>query len=336
MKRIIFIGVLLAFSFFGKGQIYQPSISTVYGSHNLRLKADSVQHVPEYADSLFHSTDHSAQIRVINGVLYFYSAYLNKWVASNNNGSGSSNDTASLSNRINKKLDTVYKINDSTIGISKNGVSSSFTINSSGALLSSQNNWTGQNNFPSIALKNTSDTTKRWVAEFIYIDSTNKGDVGDGASLIIFPEPLAQCCFGVPTDRVAYQGWVLSRKDSIPIATFSAGSGQPTDTAAFTTSSIYGSFYNSSASYIYVTGLQAVLQGTSPNMNIALYYGASLNSGGTLIDSLTCTNTTTGVNISGQSINIPPNVWIWCTSPTVTTKPTYMSITLMGNKFRIL
>jgi len=62
------------------GQIYQPSIATVYGSHNLRLKADSVQHLPEYNDSLFHSTDHSAQIRVINGNMYYYSASLSHWI----------------------------------------------------------------------------------------------------------------------------------------------------------------------------------------------------------------------------------------------------------------
>jgi hypothetical protein len=40
-------------------------------------------HVPEYADSSFHSTDHSAQTRIINGNLYYYSAQLGYWVKAN-------------------------------------------------------------------------------------------------------------------------------------------------------------------------------------------------------------------------------------------------------------
>jgi hypothetical protein len=242
-------------------------------------------------------------------------------------------DTASLSYRINTKLDTVYKVNDSTIGISKNGVSSSFTINTNGSLLNSDNYWKGINSYNSISIRNLFDTTK--YLTLLHYDTT---DNGSGRNGVAFFPPVTPHGIAGNDDTVAYQSWVQQNaslnSDTIPLATFGGGSGISTDTAAFNVGALYGSFYNSDNVTLTVSKIQIVLQGTSPSITVNLYYGTSLNSGGTAINSggTVCSNTSTGTSVSGLNIKIAPNNWVWCTSNAITTKPTYLSATIIGTK----
>jgi len=115
---------------------------------------------------------------------------------------------------------------------------------------------------------------------------------------------------------------------------FGAGSGADGDTTAFTTSAIYGSFYND-ADTIVVTSMRSVLQGTSPDVTYKVWYNDSLNveAGATALVTAgnQVTNTTTGTNVTSFDVTkIPPGVWVWVKTSTVATKPKYFSLTLNG------
>ena len=115
---------------------------------------------------------------------------------------------------------------------------------------------------------------------------------------------------------------------------FGAGSGADADTTAFTTSAIYGSFYND-ADTIVVTSFRAVLQGTSPDVTYKIWYNDSLNveAGATALVTAgsQVTNTTTGTNVTSFDVTkIPPGVWVWVKTSTVATKPKYFSLTVNG------
>lgn len=129
------------------------------------------------------------------------------------------------------------------------------------------------------------------------------------------------------------------QQDTISLASFGAGSVALSDTLAFTTSAIYGSFYNSGSDTLVITSVQVGLQGTSPSINTKIWFNDSLNvtAGATALVNAgnTCTNIYTGTTISSfDNTKIPPGNWVWVSTPTVTTKPTYFSLTLIGYKSR--
>ncbi len=128
--------------------------------------------------------------------------------------------------------------------------------------------------------------------------------------------------------------------DTCTLATFSAGAGLSTDTAAFQTTTIYGSFYNDGNDTLVITKQMAVLQGSSPSITPTVYWNDSLNvtAGAVkLINSPSAlTNTATGTAVTSfDNYKIPPGVWVWVATPTVGTKPTYFSLSLIGYKKRI-
>lgn len=123
--------------------------------------------------------------------------------------------------------------------------------------------------------------------------------------------------------------------DTIPLFVFGAGSGASTDTSAFTTSAIYGSFYNDYSDTIIVTAIRIGLRGTSPSINAIIYFNDSLGTtaGATQIIS----GGTSATNIHGGTVatsitnnKIAPGNWIWVQTNTLTTKPTYFILTLFG------
>ena len=126
--------------------------------------------------------------------------------------------------------------------------------------------------------------------------------------------------------------------DTISIASFGGGGGQAGDTTTFSTSTIYGSFYNDGSDTLVITSIRAVLQGSSPSLVPTVYFNDSLNvtAGATkLVNSpATLTNTATGASATPDNKKIPPGVWVWVKTETVTTKPTYFSLTILGYKKR--
>lgn len=131
------------------------------------------------------------------------------------------------------------------------------------------------------------------------------------------------------------------QQDTLTLAAFGGGSGNAGDTVAFTTSTIYGSFYNYGSDTLIITKMQVGLQGTSANVDVQCYWNDSLNviAGASVLladENRNCTNIYTGTSlVSLINYKIPPGVWVWVKTPIVTTKPTYFSLSLIGYKKRV-
>lgn len=134
------------------------------------------------------------------------------------------------------------------------------------------------------------------------------------------------------------------QQDTISIASFGAGGGQAGDTTSFSTSTIYGSFYNDGSDTLMVTNVRAVMNGgTNDTLGYKIVYNDTLNVDGTYIGIVPLTNTTTGENAdydlypnATAPMKIPPGNWVWCKTPTVVAgrKPYFFSVTLLGYKKR--
>jgi hypothetical protein len=129
-------------------------------------------------------------------------------------------------------------------------------------------------------------------------------------------------------------------RDTSALFAFGGGGGNAGDTASFSTSTIYGAFFNSLSDTLNITSMQIGLQGSSPSVTVRVYWNDSLNvtAGATPLTTsgTNATNTTTGTTVTSfANTKIPPNVWVWCVTSAVTTKPTFMSVTLIGYKKQI-
>ena len=135
--------------------------------------------------------------------------------------------------------------------------------------------------------------------------------------------------------------------DTTTLFVFGAGSGgAEADTALFTTSNIYGSFYNAGSDTLIITSLRAVMiAGTTPlgtdTLAIQVYWNDTINvtTGNSFVvlntNPLGINSTTTGtVDSSFDNSAIPPNVWVFCKSPGVVTgrKPKALVVQLTGFK----
>jgi len=98
MKKILLF-LLLSFSLSSYGQKYiKPNNS--YGYEWNRIKPDSVLHVPVINNTLLHTTDTSAQIRIINGILKYW------WNQSWHNTGGEGADSSLMKSNYQAHLDT--------------------------------------------------------------------------------------------------------------------------------------------------------------------------------------------------------------------------------------
>jgi hypothetical protein len=127
--------------------------------------------------------------------------------------------------------------------------------------------------------------------------------------------------------------------DTVPLVSFGAGSGAAGDTSAFTTSAVYGSFYNDGSDTLIITQMRAGVLGTSPSITTEIYWDDSLNitAGATILVSggTSVTGTIGATNVTSFTNNkIPPGVWVFCRTSAVATKPTYFTLTLLGYKKR--
>ena len=139
----------------------------------------------------------------------------------------------------------------------------------------------------------------------------------------------------------SYVDTLKSIVDTSALFIFGGGGANAGDTATFTPSTVYGSFFNSLNDTLVITRMQIGLQGTSPNVTIKVFWNDSLNvtAGATALTASgsAATNIYTGTTVTAfTNYKIPPGVWVWCMTTVVTTKPTYMTATLIGYKKRSL
>lgn len=143
------------------------------------------------------------------------------------------------------------------------------------------------------------------------------------------------------TDTLALSKLVNLQSDTIPIAVFGGGGGQLADTALFSNTAMYGFYYYAGSDTLVVTSLKGILvrgSGVS-SVGVQISWHATLLSGSaTTLNSSPYTVSSIYIGDEDSAFAnalIPPNVWIWCTTPTVTAglKPSYLSVTLSGYKY---
>jgi len=141
----------------------------------------------------------------------------------------------------------------------------------------------------------------------------------------------------------------IALSDTIPLFVFGGGADNAGDTTSFTTSSIYGRFFNKGNDTLNITELRTSLShGIGlDTCSVQIHWHATFKSGSATvlnttaqpIGRVTGTNlalTTGNVDASFNNAKIPPNVWVWCTTPTIVTgrKPTSLIVQLSGFKTR--
>lgn len=139
-------------------------------------------------------------------------------------------------------------------------------------------------------------------------------------------------------DTVALNTLVSLRTDIKPLFVFGGGGGNAADTASFTTSTNYGAFFNKDSDTLVITSLKGVIQtgsGTS-TIGVQVYWNdtllvasaTKLNASDYTVNSTTVGNEDT----SFANSKIPPNVYVWMMSPTISAgnKPKLLSVTLSG------
>jgi hypothetical protein len=127
--------------------------------------------------------------------------------------------------------------------------------------------------------------------------------------------------------------------DTIPIFVFGGGGGNAGDTTAFTTSTIYGSFFNEGSDTLAVTSLRVIMLGDATDtLSVDILWDVNLNDGSPTelnSDPLPVNSFNTGdEDTSFAAYKIPPDSWVWCETPGVVAgrKPTYLNAQISGYK----
>lgn len=136
--------------------------------------------------------------------------------------------------------------------------------------------------------------------------------------------------------------------DTTTLVTFTAGANFAADTAAFTDSTIYGSFKLMGNDTFYVTGVSVVSYSNNAitdSLGIQITYNDTINVIGSHVFAATygVNNGTTGQDADADdftgsnSVPIPPGNWVWLKSPTVVAgrKPYHLSVSIIGYKKRV-
>jgi hypothetical protein len=127
--------------------------------------------------------------------------------------------------------------------------------------------------------------------------------------------------------------------DTIPLFVFGGGGGQAGDTVVFSTSTIYGSFYNAGSDSLRITELRVIMLGdVTDTLSVDILWDVNLNDGTPTelnADPLPVNSFTTGdTDTSFGTAKIPPGVWVWCETPGVVAgrKPIYFNAQISGYK----
>lgn len=155
----------------------------------------------------------------------------------------------------------------------------------------------------------------------------------DGATTV---DPLIK-------DTINLSSVVPLLNDTIPLFVFGGGGGNDGDSTVFTTSTVYGSFFNAGSDTLVITELRAVMATGSKalgndTLDINVYWHSTFLSGSATklnttdlpINSITTGTTDTSFN----NAKIPPGVFVWCKSPAVILgrKPEMLVVQISGYK----
>ena len=124
--------------------------------------------------------------------------------------------------------------------------------------------------------------------------------------------------------------------------TFGFGTGAATDTAVCTATAYYGAFYNRTDT-LEITSLDAIMVhgiGTD-TLTLQVAWDDSLDGTGLVLLNTTpfpINSIGSGTrDVAFNNAKIPPNRWVWMTSPTVVTgrKPASLYVTISGKRIKV-
>jgi len=176
------------------------------------------------------------------------------------------------------------------------------------------------------------------------INKANGGGIGDlmksdTTSLLATQHDLATAVAPLE-DTVALETIITLQADTVPLFVFGLGSGIATDTAVFQTNANCGTFFNKGSDTLVITDLHGIIMtgsGTSTvsvqlwwNDTLSTTVAAKLNTSALAITSTTVRT----VDASFLANEIPPNMWVWMTAPTISVgnRPKFLSVTISGHK----
>mgnify|MGYP007112120343 FL=1 len=126
-----------------------------------------------------------------------------------------------------------------------------------------------------------------------------------------------------------------------PIFVFGGGGGNAGDTTSFTTSTIYGAFFNEGKDTLAVTSLRVIMLGDATDtLSVDILWDVNLNDGTPTelnSDPFPVNSLTTGdEDTSFAAYKIPPDNWVWCKTPGVVSgrKPTYFIAQINGYRIK--
>ena len=126
-----------------------------------------------------------------------------------------------------------------------------------------------------------------------------------------------------------------------PIFVFGGGGGNAGDTTSFTTSTIYGAFFNEGKDTLAVTSLRVIMLGDATDtLSVDILWDVNLNDSTPTelnSDPFPVNSLTTGdEDTSFAAYKIPPDNWVWCETPGVVSgrKPTYFIAQINGYRIK--
>jgi len=171
----------------------------------------------------------------------------------------------------------------------------------------------------------------------IYVKPQNGQEIGELHDTKITNPKTGDAITYTASSDIWENRQVVLKQDTIPLAVFNVGSAAAGDTAAFSTSTLAGSFYLDGTDTMFITSYLVALQGTSASITPEVWFNDSLNvtAGGTrLATGSAITNLTTGTSVTATTNKIPPGNFVFVRFSAVTTKPTYFTLTLFGYRIR--
>ena len=171
----------------------------------------------------------------------------------------------------------------------------------------------------------------------IYVKPQNGVEIDELHNVKITSPRTGDAITYTPATQIWENRQVVLKQDTIPLAVFNVGSAAAGDTAAFSTSTLAGSFYLDGTDSLFITSYRVALQGTSASITPEVWFNDSLNvtAGGTrLATGSAITNLTTGTSVTPTTNKIPPANFVFVRFSAVTTKPTYFTLTLFGYRIR--
>ena len=165
------------------------------------------------------------------------------------------------------------------------------------------------------------------VTSAVQTQFTGKVNVSDTADML---DPYV-----LETDAVDGSDVYVELADTLPQFNIVVGVGNAGDTIGFTLNNVIWGVKWLGSQNLVITGVNAVVAGTTPDIDLALLSDANFKDGTpteVFSSDLTATSTTTGddATINASNDTIEPDTFLWLRVDQATAKPTQLVVTIYG------